>query len=217
MAKPSAEVGPSQARPWRLAITGASGTGKTTLGRALSERLALPFIKEDIGELLDAQAELSRLAGRGKLRRSHFSNHAALCQEHIERQNTRFAQQPGFICDRFAVDVLARVLRPPFDRVGEEWFKTLLDLTKQQLESLDLIVVTPLSDWSFQPSKNDMGRERIVAVLPKTRIHSLYSGLCVTLGPERTLFLPAGDTRHEIWIPLILKALGAASLNPCQT
>ncbi|MCP9886669.1 AAA family ATPase [Cyanobium sp. ATX 6A2] len=209
MDKPSPGGGSIPAHPWRIAITGASGTGKTTLGRALSQRLCLPFIKEDIGELLAAQAQLSRLAARGKLRRSHFSGHAAVCQEHIERQNRRFAEQPGFICDRFAVDVLARVLRPPFDRVGEEWFHTLLKHTKQQLESIDLIVVPPLSDWSFQPSKNDMGRERIVAVLPKTRIHSLYSGLCVTLAPERTLFLPAGDTRHDTWIPLILEALSA--------
>jgi hypothetical protein len=205
--EPSPEAGPLQARPWRIAITGASGTGKTTLGRALAARRDQPFIEEDIGALLESQAELSRLAARGTLRSSHFSGHAALCQEHIERQDERFAEQPGFICDRFAVDVLARVLRPPFDRIGEEWFAILLNRTRHQLAGLDLIVVPPLSDWSFQPSKNDMGRERIVAVLPKTRIHSLYSGLCVTLAPERTLLLPAGDTRHERWIPLVLEAL----------
>lgn len=202
--------GSSQAHPWRIAITGASGTGKTTLGRALCQKLSLPFIKEDIGDLLSAQTELSRLASGGKLKRSHFHAHAEVCQEQIERQNRRFAHEPGgFVCDRFAVDVLARVLRPPFDRIGEERFQALLEITRQQLGAIDLIVIPPLSDWSFRPSNNDMGRPRNVAVLPKTRIHSLYCGLCVTLSPESTLLLPGGDTRHERWIPLILGALAA--------
>ncbi|MGL6133742.1 MAG: hypothetical protein ACRC1L_06105 [Prochlorococcaceae cyanobacterium] len=115
------------------------------------------------------------------------------------------------MCDRFAVDVLARVMRHPFDRLGKDHFASLLENTRQQLTRIDLIVVTPLSAWAFQPSKNDMGRQRNVALLPKTRIHSLYSGLCVTLAPERSLFLPSDDTRHDTWIPLILEALTATN------
>lgn len=211
MGKPSSGGGSVPARPWRIAITGASGTGKTTLGRVLADQYSLPFIKEDIGELLASQDKLSRLAASGKLKRSHVRTHAARCQEQLDRQNLQFADHSGFVCDRFAVDVLARVMRHPFDRLGKDHFASLLENTRQQLTRIDLIVVTPLSAWAFQPSKNDMGRQRNVALLPKTRIHSLYSGLCVTLAPERSLFLPSDDTRHDTWIPLILEALTATN------
>jgi hypothetical protein len=170
----------------------------------------LPFIKEDIGDLLAAQNKLSDRAAQKRLRPSHVADYAAVCQNQIQRQNEQFLDHAAFVCDRFAVDVLARVLRPPFDRIGEACFQSLLDSTRRQISRIDLIVVTPLSSWSFEPSKNDMGRERIAAVLPKTRIHSLYSGLCATLALERTLYLPGGDTRHERWIPLVLDALAAA-------
>jgi hypothetical protein len=174
----------------------------------------LPFIKEDIGDLLAAQNQLSDRAAQKRLRPSHFAEYAEVCRNQIQRQNQQFLEHPAFVCDRFAVDVLARVLRPPFDRIGEACFQSLLDSTRQQIGGLDLIVVTPLSNWSFEASTNDMGRERNAAVLPKTRIHSLYSGLCATLALERTLFLPGGDTRHERWIPLVLNAL--TSTSSCQ-
>jgi len=103
--------------------------------------------------------------------------------------------------------VIARLLRHPFDRVSEELFCELLEAARAQIAGMDLIIIPPLSSWAFQPSLNDMGRARNVAVLPKTRIHSLYTGLSLQLAPERTLLLPAQDTRHEHWIPLVLEAL----------
>lgn len=200
---------PGPHHPWRLAITGASGIGKTTLARALAAQLKLEFIKEDIGLLLEAQEAITRLGQNGQLKRSHIDSYAATCGEQIERQNRAFLEHGagGFICDRFAIDVIARLLRHPFDRVSEELFCELLDAARAQIAGMDLIIIPPLSSWAFQPSRNDMGRARNVAVLPKTRIHSLYTGLSLQLAPERTLLLPAQDTRHEHWIPLVLKAL----------
>lgn len=200
-------------RAWRLAITGASGIGKTTLAKALATQLNLEFIKEDIGLLLDAQEAINRLAREGELKRSHIHDYALTCQEQIERQNRAFGERDpkGFICDRFAIDVIARLLRHPFDRVGEDLFCELLEAARAQVAGIDLIIIPPLSAWAFQPSRNDMGRARNVAVLPKTRIHSLYTGLSLHLAPERTVLLPADDTRHEHWIPLVLAALSPNS------
>ncbi len=205
------EPGP---HPWRLAITGASGIGKTTLAKALASQLQLEFIKEDIGLLLEAQEAIHRLAREGKLKRSHIDGYALTCGEQIERQNRAFQEHGarGFICDRFAIDVVARVLRHPFDRVDDGRFRDLLEAARSQIAGIDLILIPPLSAWAFEPSRNDMGRARNVAVLPKTRIHSLYTGLSLQLAPERTLLLPAEDTRHEHWIPLVRQALVATGI-----
>lgn len=202
-------------KPWRLAITGASGIGKTTLAKALAALLQLEFIKEDIVLLLNAQEATNRLAKEGKLKRSHIDSYALTCGEQIERQNRAFHEQgeSGFICDRFAIDVIARLLRHPFDRVDDGRFSELLEAARTQIAGIDLIIIPPLSAWAFQPSRNDMGRTRNVAVLPKTRIHSLYTGLSLHLAPERTLLLPAQDTRHEHWIPMVRQALAGQRLR----
>lgn len=96
--------------PLRIALSGSAGTGKTTLGRALSEELGLPFIEEGMRARLEAGLELGRL--------SH-AELEALHRELWAEQVAREAACPGgFVADRSSLDFAAFRLQYGFFEDG---------------------------------------------------------------------------------------------------
>jgi len=96
-----APAGPAQrARPARrIALSGSAGTGKTTLGRALAERLSVPFLEERMRPRLEAGLDLHALT-TDALR--------ALLRELWEEQRAlEDAASAGFVADRSSLDYAA--------------------------------------------------------------------------------------------------------------
>ncbi len=87
----------------RIALTGAHGVGKTTLARALSERLDLPLITDRARKA----AALTGVTHAAELRRDKAKatlfQYATLVQQLAEEAQNK----SGFVSDRSALDLLA--------------------------------------------------------------------------------------------------------------
>ncbi|MEW6226510.1 MAG: ATP-binding protein [Bacillota bacterium] len=120
----------------RIAITGAHGTGKTTLARALSEKLGLPLISEQ-ARLVAGEMEIKtceELLRNPKLAREF--------QERVlEKQiNAQLAHPQGFISDRCTLDCIAYWnLYLGDGDAGRYFFKARLHAFRK----LDLVVYVP--------------------------------------------------------------------------
>lgn len=107
----------------RIALSGSSGTGKTTLGRRLAAELGVPFIEEGMRTRIEAGLRVERL-DQPQLR----ALHRELWDEHRERVEAE--AQTGFVVDRSSADFAGFWLHYGFLDPLEEterWLATLRD------------------------------------------------------------------------------------------
>lgn len=120
----------------RIAITGAHGTGKTTLARALSKELGLPLISEQ------ARLVAAEMAVRTCEELFQDPNLAREFQERVleEQINAQLAHPEGFVSDRCTLDCIAYWnLYLGGEGAGRYFFKARLHAYRR----LNLIVYVP--------------------------------------------------------------------------
>jgi predicted ATPase len=86
----------------RLAISGAAGTGKSTLARALAMRLDLPYLEEGMRARLESGLDLHRISHR-----QHQALAEELLDEMLDATRRAVAEHGGFVCDRCPLDMAA--------------------------------------------------------------------------------------------------------------
>jgi len=103
----------------RLALSGSAGTGKSTLGAALAQRLGVPYLREGMRARLERGLVLHDLDHDG-LRALILE----LWAEQREVEARAEAQDGGFVADRSALDFAAFWLHYHFhdDQEGSEAF-----------------------------------------------------------------------------------------------
>lgn len=129
----------------RIALAGSAGTGKTTLARALAQRLEVPYVPEGMRARIERGLELHTLdlAELGDLVIELWEE-----QRQLERQAVREAG--GFVADRSPVDFFAFwLLYRCGPRVRTEAFHRD---TLRDVGHLDRIVVLP---WGVLPLIDD--------------------------------------------------------------
>ena len=133
-------------RPPRLALAGSAGTGKTTLGRALAQRLDVPYIPEGMRERLEAGLDVHAL-GPGGFKRLFLE----LWQEQMALEDAAIQANGGFVCDRSGWDYAAFRLLYRFtkdiDEVAEFYARV-----RERTALLDRLVVLP---WGVIPLQAD--------------------------------------------------------------
>ena len=80
----------------RIAMSGAVCTGKTTLGKALAERLGLPFIEENLGSLFGRRGASKRTA-------EETAGAIVACLENKRKLET---EAGSFVIDRCPLDLI---------------------------------------------------------------------------------------------------------------
>ena len=99
------EIDPSS-KGLRIALSGSAGTGKTTLGRALSEQLQLPFLEEGMRARIEAGLQPNELDSDAQ--ESLFEE---LWAEQATAQVRAAQQHGGYVADRSALDFAAAWLQ----------------------------------------------------------------------------------------------------------
>lgn len=163
--------------PSRIAISGSAGTGKTTLARALADKLQVPYLEEEFRRRREAGLDPHDL---------NREEHRALIMElYDEALADARTPEKGFVQDRCPLDFLAFWLHYGF--WGEETkSEQLFERVRDDLDHYDQIIVLP---WGAI----DISADGIRATNRwlQLKYQSLFEGLAHRLAPAGML----------LWVP----------------
>lgn len=147
-APPPAPPGPvpGPTRPWRLALSGSAGTGKSTLGRALAAELDLPYLDEGMRRRLEAGLDLHDLSHEG-FRALLWE----LWEEQGAAEDAAVASHGGFVADRSHWDFAAFWLHYRFASDLDET-ERFFAAVRQRADAVDRVLLLP---WGVLPLHAD--------------------------------------------------------------
>lgn len=187
-------------RPPRIALCGSAGTGKTTLGRALSERLGVPYIPEGMRDRIEGGLNVHTLGFEGLK-----SLVRELWAEQRARESEAVARSGGFVSDRSPVDYAAFWLTYRFTEDPEgtaAFFAEVFGTVREY----DRIVCLP---WGALPLEADGVRSSNPWV--QRSFQALVEGLLQREVPaERYALLPERLTVLDDRVAWVLDQLGEA-------
>jgi broad specificity phosphatase PhoE len=130
----------------RLALSGSSGVGKTTLGRALAQELRVPFLEEGMRTRLEGGLVLHDLS-RDQMRALVWE----LWDEQVAAEDAAIQEHGGFVADRSSLDFAAFWLWYGFTREEDEPAR-FLDTCVAHCARYDRILLLP---WGVLELKAD--------------------------------------------------------------
>lgn len=130
----------------RVALSGSSGTGKTTLGQRLADRLGVTFIDEGFRRRLEAGLDVHAL-GRDGFRALMWE----LWEELLAAEADAIARTGGFVSDRSSIDFAAFWMHYRFTDHVEET-ERFVTTTLDHARHYDRIVALP---WGVLPLVDD--------------------------------------------------------------
>lgn len=167
--------------PPRVALSGSAGTGKTTMGTALSERWGVPYVPEGMRERIEAGLNLRGLDAQS-LRALIWE----LWDEQVDREDAAVRAAGGFVSDRSPIDYLAFWLVYGFCEDDAET-RRMEAATRARLDALDRVVVLP---HGVLPLREDGVRAANPWV--QLRFQAVVEGLLHRrVAPERLALMPA--------------------------
>lgn len=196
--------------PLKLILTGSSGTGKTTLAKALAKKYNLTMLPENINDVENAHIDLVRC---GPLQAKEFTElslqYLEVSSEWIKNRRALQDSHESFVADRCSFDILSRWLNSGFVAQREELLQSAMEECFQQSKEITLFIVPPISPWSMNESKNEAGLQRNVRLTDKLRSHSMTIGLLKQFSYRPFLYLPPKDRTTEQRLDRIDKTLKA--------
>jgi len=182
----------------RIAVSGAVSTGKTTLARALAERLDLAFIEENLDTLFGADPGP----------RETPEAFAAAIVHCLERKRALEADAGNFVADRCPLDLLnfwqAKTLPREFG--GHD----IYDLCARYMADYDFVVLTP---WNSIPlvkdSVDETGNHRTRDPWLQFKGSAMISGLAHHfMAPAKIIQVPAGLGAPEDRVEFVVNVTG---------
>ena len=183
--------------PRRIAISGSAGTGKTTLAKALADRLQVPYLEEGFRKRLEKGLDPHDLS------QAEFQG---LLMELYEEAIAATARcNGGFIQDRCPLDFLAFWLHYGFWREDAE-SAAFYARVQKDLDQYDHVIVLP---WGAFDIAADSIRSTNRWL--QLKYQALFEGLAHRLAPDgKLLWMPVEPTGKAERLAYVVDTLGLA-------
>jgi hypothetical protein len=138
----------------KIMLVGASGTGKTTLAKYISEKYAVPFISGSSSDLVPELKELSHIDMLSMEERQLWENEFKI----LRARGEAFTNYDNFVTDRSFIDNMAyctfKCSKFSSKELMDSFFEEAEELLKQNCT--DLIFLSfgreSINKWDFEPN-----------------------------------------------------------------
>lgn len=194
---------------FRLALSGANATGKTTLAKALAQEMGVPYIPEDLVAVVKGMNEIRASKAMGeRAQQQALQNYLTVCQQWLqERARMLREHTTGFVADRWALDILVRWLFSGVAYDNDALYRRVVAHVQQVARQMDAVVVLPLMDLAPAQAHNDEGLRRNTHWSRRLHEQALLRGLMAHCVPGTKIFVPAKPLSVEQRIEMVLGAL----------
>lgn len=160
----------------RIAITGTSGVGKTTLAKALAEKYQVPYIPEDWNNLFSALIEFKK-ENASELKNKKLQRFVRELNVWLRHRNQICNDMPGFVMDRCVFDILKLAIHEHIFSKETHAVKSLIQKATNFSGKINCVVVPPLSEWMTKEVVNQSNMKRNNDLHHKIYSQSLTIGL----------------------------------------
>ena len=183
--------------PHRIAISGSAGIGKTTLAKALADRLQVPYLEEGFRKRCEAGLDPHDLSQ---------AEHRVLLMELYEEAIAAAAGcNGGFIQDRCRLDFLAFWLHYGFWREDAE-SAAFYARVQKDLDQYDHVIVLPWGTFDIAADSIRSTNRWL-----QLKYQALFEGLAHRLAPDgKLLWMPVEPTGKAERLAYVVDTLGLA-------
>ena len=165
----------------RIQISGASGTGKTTIAKRISQQFDLPY-RESINRRIQEEWGVNHKTQADMQPGALWSMQKVLSAAQLENLNA-----PGpYVSDRSVLDGFVYALQVSGGLIDEEWLQTQIFQIVAALAGIDLLVVVP---W---PAPFEVPEDGFRRTLPGEQMafHSMLLGVLSQIRGDAGIELP---------------------------
>jgi len=191
---------------YRIAISGANGVGKTTLGKLLAEHLNADFIEEDYSKIVKSLYTINK-ATTSEERLNLVKNFSEEINSWINRRNLIEDSKINFVSDRSVLDVFATILVSKVQIKNNNFIEFYKNICIKQMQKYDLLVLLPLSEFSMQASVNEIGLIRQSHLGLKIHEHAMTLGLASMFSPKNSFIIDDENSSVDTRVSMILDFL----------
>lgn len=173
---------------YKIAITGTSGVGKTTLALALANKYQIEYVPEDWNALL-LTLKMYKSEVDISLKKDKLDQFIETLNSWIKKRKQISIQGSGFVMDRCIFDILKLAIHESVFAKQPQAIKKLIQQSISFSKNVDCIIVPPLSSWMMEKTVNESGLKRNNDLQHKIYSQSLTVGLLEQFSASKKIYL----------------------------